>query len=303
MRFRFKTSLLALFVCSTLAPSDSFGQSLSIKKGETNYLVEASAPANDPRTLQVSDNLSLWIDVRTGIVGPETIPIDSTNVSQRYFRLISPQPEAPPIRVMILSDSMASDCCGWGGGIYGYFKPNATVINYGIAWTSTKVFLQSEEAEKMLLIKPQYVLMQYGFIDGAGDPDRGTTIAEFEANLRTIIQMVRSFDGVPVLITLHVWRVWDEQGKISEYNQERNDVVRRLASELNAPLIDLYKITVDAFNELGPEGAAFMDIGWPGDVLHVSAAGARYVSWFVVKGLPGSLGPYLTNIPDSPPIP
>ena len=302
MHSLFSRSLLAVFVCSALALS-SFGQSLSIKKGETNYLVEASAPANDPRTLQVSDNLSLWIDVRTGIVAPETFPIDSTNISQRYFRLISPPPEAPPIRLMILSDSMASDCCGWGGGIYGYFKPNATVVNYGIAWTSTKVFLQSEEAEKMLLIKPEYVLMQYGFIDGNNDPDRGTTLPEFEANLRTIIQMVRGFNGVPVLITLHVWRVWDEQGKIFEFNQERNDVVRRLAAELDAPLIDLYKITVDAFNELGPEGAAFMDIGWPGDTLHVSPAGARYVSWFVVKGLPASLGPYLTNIPDAPPVP
>ena len=303
MRFRFKTSLLALFVCSTLAPSDSFGQSLSIKKGETNYLVEASAPANDPRTLQVSDNLSLWIDVRTGIVGPETIPIDSTNVSQRYFRLISPQPEAPPIRVMILSDSMASDCCGWGGGIYGYFKPNATVINYGIAWTSTKVFLQSEEVDKMLLIKPQYVLMQYGYIDGSGDPDRETTLAEFEANLRTIIQMVRSFDGVPVLITLHAWRLWDQQGKVIEYEQNRNDIIRRLAAELNAPLIDLYKTTVSRFNELGPQGAAFMEIGWPGDHMHVSPAGARYVSWLVVKDLPGSLGPYLNPLSDAPPIP
>src|SRR5688500_1595835 len=98
MRVPLRTSLFGLFVCSTLALR-SFGQSLAIKKGETNYLGEASAPANNPHTLQVSDNLSLWIDVRTGIAAQQTFPIDSTNISQRYFRLISPPPEAPPIRL------------------------------------------------------------------------------------------------------------------------------------------------------------------------------------------------------------
>ena len=49
---------------------------------------------------------------------------------------------------------MTSDCCGWGGGIYGYFKPNATVINYATAWASSKVFVRSAEWDKMLVVKP-----------------------------------------------------------------------------------------------------------------------------------------------------
>src|SRR5688572_1727421 len=113
-------SPVALLICAaTLSATALFGQSLSIKKGESNYCAEACAPANNPHTLQASENLTLWIDVRENVQEPYSFAFTNTGVTQRYFRLIPPPPSPPPIRILILGDSMASDCCGWGGGMYG----------------------------------------------------------------------------------------------------------------------------------------------------------------------------------------
>jgi lysophospholipase L1-like esterase len=305
MRCSIGSSFTALLICAVLTASAALGQSLSIvKKGESNYWIEASAPANTPYALQASENLHLWADIRSEVQGSYSRQLTNAGVSHRYFRLISP-PSVPPIRVLIISDSMASDCCGWGGGIYGYFKPNATVVNYAMAWASTKIFLQSAEMEQMLLLKPDYVLMQYGYIDGGLDPDRSTSLQEFGKNLRTIAQKIRDFNGTPILISLHASRLWDENGKLIPGGQSFNNMERQVAAEFDAPFIDLYQITVDLFSKLGPDGTEFMrfkDFG-PGDFMHFSPLGAQYISRLIVNALPDNLGPYLIDIFDPPPVP
>jgi lysophospholipase L1-like esterase len=301
----------ALLIWAALAASAALGQSLSIvKKVETNYWIEASAPADSPYVLQASANSHLWADIHDGVQGQFSYRLDQAGVAphfaadrQRFFRLTPSTPPAPPIVIMLLGDSMTSDCCGWGGGIYRYFKPNVTVVNYAMAWTSTKVFLRSAEWDKMLLVQPNYVLIQYGFVDqNPIDPDRYTTLPEFEDNLKTIVNTVRGFNGVPILVTMHAPRVWDENGKAVLAWQDRNAVTKEVAAALQTPLIDLNPLTMDLLNQLGPAGSQFMEL-WAGDNMHLSPAGGWVVAQLVVNALPDSLGPYLTLLLDPPPIP
>ena len=277
---------------------------LSIKKAEATYAIEAKSPVGTPHNLQTSADMRLWVDVAEDLPETYSYSFNATGATQRYFRVI-PKTEAPPIRVMIIGDSMSADCCGWGAGMYRYFK-NATVINYAAPWTSTKVFLQSSEMEKMLLVKPNYVLMQFAWSDGGvGDVDRLTTLEEFEANLRTLVDTVRGFTGVPMFVTLQAARAWDNNGKLIYSDHPRNAIIRRLAAELNAPLIDVYKITFDLFTELGPTGAQFFHWtpGGPEDVMHISYFGALWTSRLMAQEFPPALGPYLTSIFDPPPSP
>jgi lysophospholipase L1-like esterase len=300
MRIPVCSSPTALLICVILSAHAAFGQSLSIKKVDNKYWIEASAPAGSPHTLQASDNLHLWVDIHADVQEAYSFAMDDVSVSGRYFRLTPAEPPAPPIRVLVIGDSMASDCCGWGGGLYPYFKPNATVVNYAQPWTSTKAFLQSAEMDKMLLIEPNYVLMQFAWSDGAADG--GTTPQEFTDNLRTLVQTVRGFNGVPILITLHAARSWDDQGKLIPSQHPYNALTKQVAAELNTPLIDLYQITTVLLDELGPTGAAFMEL-WPGDNMHTSPLGAVYISRLITHFLPDSFGPYLTGIFDPPPKP
>jgi lysophospholipase L1-like esterase len=301
------SSSMRLLICAAMASSVALGQSLSItRKGETNYWIEASAPMDNPYTLQASSNLLLWADIHDPVQGQYSSQLSGLEVSQRYFRLVPSSPLAQPIIVMLLGDSMTADGSGWGSGMYGYFKPNATVINYAMGGSGTKMFLQSAEWDKMLLVQPNYVTINYGLIDDVvGDPQRSTTLQQFHDNLTTIAQAVRSWGGVPIFVTMHAARVWDTNGKIvpSPAAQARNGVTKAVAAEMQAPLIDLYQLSTDLLNQLGPSGAAFMENPVLQDVIHLSSAGAVVIARLVVNALPDSLGPYLTGIFDPPPVP
>jgi lysophospholipase L1-like esterase len=301
-----------LLLCAALHATVAFSQSLSIiNQSKTNAVVNAMAPASPSYVLQASANLHLWVDLRDQFQGLYSYQFDGSDVSQRYFRL-KPSEEPPGnVRLMLLGDSMTSDCCGWGGGIYDYFKPNVTVINYAQAWVSTKVFLRSAEMDKMLVIKPKYVLIQYGYMDSSYDaqtaPDTFTSLPEFEANLRSIVAAVRSFNGTPILVTLHAPRQWDTNNHVISYQvyNDRNDITKKLAAELNTPLIDLFKLSEALFNKLGPSCYGWMHKeGFdPNDYLHMSHLGALWVSQLVAGALPDELGSSLTGIFTPPPQP
>jgi lysophospholipase L1-like esterase len=281
-----------------LSVAVSSGQTLTlVRKADSNYWVEASAPAGKSQNLQASGNLHLWADVKESLRDSYSFQFNSAGVSQRYFRLIVSPPDPAPIRLLLLGDSISSDATGWGGGMYGYFKPNATFVNYATPRMSTKVFLASPVRDNMLLIKPDYVLMQFGFYDGGGDPDKTTTLDEFAQNLRTIAQEVRSFNGVPILITIHAARLWDSQGKVIPIYRDHNRIIKQVGAELGTPLIDLNQLSGKLLTTLGPAGAAFMENElYVDNPVYLSPSGAQYISQIVINALPDVLGPYLTGI-------
>jgi lysophospholipase L1-like esterase len=295
-------------LCAILSVSGVFSQSLSIgRKADASYSVQAGPAAGESATLQVSENLHLWIDVTNDVPDQYSLPVDTSYGALRYYRLAPTPPEPPPIRVMTLGDSMVAECCGWGSRLQFYLKPNALLLNYAQAWTSSKVFLQSAEYDKMLLVKPNYVLMEFGYSDGGVDPtgDRASTPEEFEQNLRSLAATIRGFNGVPIFLTLHANRAWDSAGNLIPSDHAYNAITRRVASEVGAPLIDLYKLTFDLFTKLGKEGCAFMywDPSKPEDGMHFSELGGIYASQQIARFLPDALGPYLTRVLDSPPKP
>src|SRR5688500_19469619 len=101
-----KTVLLFVAVWSS---TTTFSQSLAIlKQGENNFWVEASAPADNPHTLQTSENLQLWIDLQENVAERISISVTNSGLTQLFFRLAPSEPPAPPIRVMLIGDSMAS---------------------------------------------------------------------------------------------------------------------------------------------------------------------------------------------------
>src|SRR5687768_9615470 len=85
---RIRSSFIALLFGAVLSATAVLGQSLSIiKKGETNYWIEASAPAGSPHTLQASENLHLWVDIRDNVTDPYSLELTNVSVFRRYFRL------------------------------------------------------------------------------------------------------------------------------------------------------------------------------------------------------------------------
>src|ERR1051325_2931581 len=208
---------ILLLCCVALFADAALGQSISIlRKGESEFWVEAATPPDTTYRLQASANLHLWVDLNDAVSGQASNQLDFSRVSQRFFRLTPWTPPAPPITIVLLGDSTVADFTsnlslfsGWGQGMYRYFKPNVRVVNLAMPGLSSKEFLasDSDEKAKMLAIKPDFVLEQFGMVDDFGNDSEKTTLQEFADNLKTIVQIVRGFNGIPILITPRVHRI------------------------------------------------------------------------------------------------
>lgn len=149
----------------------------------------------------------------------------------------------------------------------------------------------------MVVLKPDYVLVQFGLIDEFGELEtQKTTIPEYTENLRTIVQIVREFDGTPILVTPPVQRYFDARDKVIRVYPDRRAAILSLAAELGTWVIDLNQLTAELFDRLGSEGGAY--IWYADNYLHFSDEGARVIAGLVVRALPASLGPYLVNVFD-----
>jgi hypothetical protein len=299
MRLTVRSSFAALAMCLIFLAKSAHAQSLSIsKRADSSFWIQASAPAANPGTLQISENLHLWVDLHDGVQEPYSAAVDTNGVTERYFRLTPTPPPAPQIVVMLVGDSMSSDCCGWGSGFGRYFKPNATFVNYSQAWMSSSVFLQSAEFDKMLKVKPDYLLMQFVYSE-TGIPED-----QYVNNLRTIINVVRGWGGTPIMITLQAQRKWDAQGNLIPSLHPYNALVKQLGVEVSTPVMDIFPSTKKLFTELGEAGCEFMK--WPvqpEDGMHDSPLGAIWIARLMTHLLPDSFGPYLTGIFEPPPNP
>jgi lysophospholipase L1-like esterase len=282
-----------------LCADAAFGQSLSIvKKGESELLIEAAAPPDTRYVLQASGNLRLWADINDEVSGEVSNRLDLAGVKQRFFRLAPWTPPPPPIRVVLLGDSTVAHEIGWGIGISGYFKPTVQVANLAQPGCSTKLFLTSIELWQMRVIKPEFVLLQYGWIDSVGcggDLYRcGTTLQEYEGNLRTIVQYIREFNGTPILITPPDPKQFDDKGKVVRHAalHDHIAVLKKVAAELQTYLIDLNRLSADLLNELGESESTYI-LRSDADRVHYSPVGAQVISGLIVNALPDNLGPYL----------
>lgn len=288
-----------LLVWLTGNPPYVCGQGLSFaKKAEGSFALTAQAPAAAPHMLQASANLRLWVDLLEEAQVQVALDYRTANPSPRFFQWV-PRPESVrPIRVVVIGDSTVSEfACGWGRAIFPFFNAHAQVVNYAYPWTSTRVFLQSEQREKMILIQPDYVIMEFGYVDANSlDPNQTTTLTQYADNLKDIAATVRSWNGVPILLTLHAPRAWDEQGRVIRAWADRSVVVRQVAKEIQAPLVDLHELSADLYERLGPAGSKFLESECiVNESMHFSLQGGQVISSLVVNALPPELGPYLST--------
>ncbi len=296
-------SLIALFVV-VLLTNAAVGQSIAIYRNSTNRTwLEATSPLDMGYRLQASVECQNWEDVSDQASGPLSYRIDQTKEANRFFRLRTWTTQDAPMTLVILGDSTVADFAvnnsqrsGWGQGIYGYLKPNLRVINLAVAYQSTKVFLSSIQMQYLVKIKPDFVLIHFGWVDSSKwlpDPYQ-TLITEYEANLQTIIRTIRDFKGTPILMTPAGPREFDDQGRVVPSMVDRCEVVRHLATESQAYLIDLNQLSRNLFAELGESRSAY--ISWSEeDRVHFSLKGAEVIAGLVVNAFPSILRSQVLN--------
>ena len=146
------------------------------------------------------------------------------------------------------------------------------------------------------------MLIQFGHNDNPGkrserETDPATT---YRANLNLYVDESRNAGATPILVTSIVRRNFDASGKIKrDQNVPYVEAVRKLATEKNVPLIDLYAMTLAQAEALGPAGST--ELGRTAtdgklDTTHLGPKGQREIGIMVARELTRlepALKPYL----------
>ena len=175
--------------------------------------------------------------------------------------------EQPKIKVWLIGDSTMSikdvrayPETGWGMPFKHFFDSSVTVDNRAKNGRSTKTFLTEGLWKPVVenLSEGDYVLIQFGHNDEVKTKASYSTEAEFTANLTRYVQESRSKKALPVLITPVARRKFDSLGRIVSTHEVYAELVRRVASDLHVPLIDLDKKSQALLQQMGPETSKFL---------------------------------------------
>ena len=119
-----------------------------------------------------------------------------------------------------------------------------------------------------------WVLIQFGHNDQPGKPGRSTDLrTEYPDNLRRYVRDVRGAGAIPVLVTPLTRRSF-KNGSLQDDLDAWAQVVKRVAREMDVPLIDLHARSVAAVQAMGARAAIdFAETPPPAAVLAAAETG------------------------------
>ncbi|MBI5809331.1 MAG: rhamnogalacturonan acetylesterase [Ignavibacteriales bacterium] len=207
---------------------------------------------------------------------------------------------------------------GWGQVFQNFFTSDVIIENHAKNGRSTKSFID-QGLWKIVLdkLKPgNYVFIQFGHNDQKiSDTTRyAEANTAYRKNLIRYVEETRSKNAIPVLLTPVNRRKYDAQGNFIDQHGDYPKVVRELAAQLNVPLIDVHKKSMELFSKLGPEKSKELFlISVPKNVYkalpegkedntHFTRKGAIEVSKMVVEGIKEAQLPIATFLKNDLPF-
>lgn len=213
-------------------------------------------------------------------------------------------PNTSAVTVFLAGNSTVVDqdkepWAAWGQMVTRFFEPGkVAVANYAESGESLSSFVSAKRLEKMLsVIKPgDYLFVEFGHND---QKQRGEGIGPWESYsnyLRRFVDDARARGANPVIVTSMHRRNFDADGKVVNTLGDYPAAARKVAAELNVPLIDLNQMSQVLYEAWGPEKSvkAFVHYPantWPGqsekleDNTHFNSYGAYQIAQCIVKGI------------------
>ncbi|GHH58873.1 rhamnogalacturonan acetylesterase [[Pseudomonas] boreopolis] len=144
-----------------------------------------------------------------------------------------------------------------------------------------------------------WVLIQFGHNDQPGKPGRSTDLAgEFPANLRRYVEDTRAAGAIPVLVTPLTRRQFRD-GRLIDDLGPWAEAVRRVAAQMQVPLIDLHARSQALVQGMGPVLAMRLAQA-PATPEQVSAAQAGTTVAAAAPNAPASAAPRQDNAAAEP---
>jgi lysophospholipase L1-like esterase len=183
--------------------------------------------------------------------------------------------DAAPItayKLVLVGDSTMAPGSGWASVFCAFHvKSNVACLNLGRGGRSTRSY-RAEGSWAIALNEAKaggyartYVLIQFGHNDQSTKGERWTDLdTEYPANLRQMVTEVRAAGAVPVLVTPLTRREFRD-GKLNNTLSAWSDAVRKVATSMQVPIVELNRDSAKAVEQLGAVEAMKLAMAPPAD--------------------------------------
>lgn len=187
---------------------------------------------------------------------------------------------------------------GWGQALPAFFRDPTQVVNYAADGRSTKSFIDEKRWEKVVaaLHAGDFVIIQFGHNDEKQDrPDVfAAARGAYQENLRRFIRETRAKGAVPILAPSVARRRFSADGELLETHGDYPEALRAVATQENAPMLELNRLTMELERGHGVEGSKRLHLHYAGGVFarwpdgvkddtHYSEYGATRVAALAVQ--------------------
>lgn len=146
---------------------------------------------------------------------------------------------------------------GWGEALGRFFNEGIEVVNHAVNGRSSKSFRDEGRWDRVLeqLQPGDWVAIQFGHNDQK-DQDASRYAApwgDYADNLKRYAEEARQKGAEAILLTSICRRKFDTTGRLLDTHGEYPEVVRAVAAEIGAPLVDMEALSRSMLSNLGDE--------------------------------------------------
>jgi lysophospholipase L1-like esterase len=203
----------------------------------------------------------------------------------------------------------------WGQIIPRFFKPGVAIADHAESGLALSSFLGSHRLDKVLSVaKPgDYLFIEFGHNDQKENGPNDGAYKSYTTYFKTFISRAREKQMIPVIVTSTSRRQFNAKGEVENTLGDFPDAARKVAKELNVPLIDLNAMTAKFYEALGNEGSKKAFVWYAAntypdqkvalaDNTHFNGYGAYEIAKCIIEGIKANHLGIEKYLIDSPPF-
>lgn len=197
-----------------------------------------------------------------------------------------------------VTDQTAEPWIGWGQMLPYFLKSTIVVANHAESGETLRAFRNEFRLQKILeeINEGDFLILQFGHNDMKEKGEGIGAMTSYADDLRDYIGKVREKRACPILVTSMKRRRFDDQGRQYATLKDYPLAVRRVAAEMQVPLIDLNYMSGVFYAALGPKDSTRAFVHYPAgtfegqtkalkDDSHFNAYGGYELARCVVEGI------------------
>lgn len=208
--------------------------------------------------------------------------------------------------VFLLGDSTVCDqprepFASWGQMLTAFFQPTVAIANHGESGESYTASLGRRRIDKICsLLQPgEVVVLQFGHNDQKERGEGKGPFANYQANIRKHVTMIRARGGVPVVVSPMERRAFDANGQVRRSLADYAEGARQAAKENQAAFIDLHALSIPFYETLEAKGPEYSRQAFAGqDNTHHNNYGAYQLAKAIAQGLRDAQLPIARHLVD-----